>query len=125
MAAKINRIAVGVLAIVVVFSASRVSQSPRAGARPSPNPMNSVGLIEHRGRYFFVEQLMDREFRQVSQDPFVREFTINDTVAEPLTGPDFEQELPRRSHRNLLGDWKDVPARPLPWAGMNPEHHHE
>jgi hypothetical protein len=125
MAAKVNRIAVGVLAVVVVFSASRVSQSPRTGARPLPNPKNGVGLIEHRGRYYFIEQLMDPKFRQVSQDPFVREFTISNTVAEPLTGPDPEKDFSRRSYRNLLGDWGDGPARPLPWAGMNPEHHHE
>ncbi|MEK6644171.1 MAG: hypothetical protein AABZ08_09695 [Planctomycetota bacterium] len=139
MAAKINRIAVGVLAIVVVFSASRVSQSPRAGARPMPNPKNSVGLIEHRGRYFFVEQLMDPKFRQTSGDPFVQGFEADTILVEPWAGTNPEKQkawrnplsphiiyTPRLSTANLEQiESKVRDLKPFPWAGRNSVDFHD
>lgn len=51
-----------------------------------------MGLIEHRGRFYRFEDLMDPVFRATSTDPFVQTFCEPSRLADPRAGLGDERE---------------------------------
>ena len=96
MSAKLNRFAVVALAIVTIaFACSKpISRKPVATTNADTNSTqiaadsHSIGLIEHRGRFYRLEDLMNPAYRAESNDPFVRQFAPDTNVAIPWAGLD-------------------------------------
>ncbi len=107
MAAKLNRIAVVMLAVVAVACIPSIKQGPKQSAETNTNEMPNIGLLEHRGRFYRIEDLMNPAYRAESNDPFVRKFVPDTNVAIPWAGTNNDQH-PRK-------------AKPDIWAGTNPD----
>lgn len=122
MSAKLNRFAVVALAILAMALSCSKGPSPKTVATTNADnkstqfaaDSNSIGLIEHRGRFYRLEDLMNPAYRAESNDPFVRQFAPDTNVAISWAGmnPAEKERLDASSSHKSL--------RPLPWAGLNP-----
>lgn len=109
MVAKASRFAVVFLiAAAMVLSCSKnVPTRTVSKTDPDVKPAqieagsSNIGLIEHRGRFYCIEDLMDPAYRVDSNDPFVRQFAPDTNVAIPWAGLSREEKN----------------ARPSSWAG--------
>lgn len=137
MNAKVDRWVVGLLAVVAILCASRLNYVPPIGHRPLPTHENGLGLIEHRGRYYPIQQVLDPLFRQTSSDSFPSRFNGDSTyAAEAWAGMNPEEDFPRGAktmarNNSSPRELKNPPQNPrsavqsLPWAGRNPIDHHD
>ncbi len=107
MAAKFFSFAI--LSLGLIASCSQVAPQP---TRPAieRSPQKFIGVLEHRGKFYRIEDLMDPSYRAESDDPFVKGFMADSHLATPWAGrqPDTFSRLRRASGR-------------IPWAGDGPE----
>lgn len=62
------------LAVVGCAVTPKATDSGKGDAFDGVKP-SALGYLEHRGRLYRLEDLLDPRFRAASADPFVREFT--------------------------------------------------
>ena len=113
MGSRLNRFAVVVLAVVAVCSCQALRPGSASTARKTIEARPGIGMIEHRGRFYRMEDLMDPTYRAASNDKFVREFGDPKFAEWAGRGEEFSNLKAKR--RMLL-----VPAI---WAGLNQADH--
>lgn len=79
-----RRILVTSLVVAIsAFAGCSAPQQVEKGPEPAPR---SIGLVEHRGRIYRMENLMDPAYRAKSGDPFVRGFAEENNIAIEWAG---------------------------------------
>ncbi len=140
MAVRMNRFAV-VLLIITAFVYLTSCVNPLHVKTNQPTAGPGIGMIEHRGQFYRVENLMNPDKRSKSSDRFMRDFGNDPVYASPWAGMNPEEN---RTHRRASGNagrfdpihelthissqMPKTPPRslePFPWAGRNPEDLHD
>ena len=125
MSCRLNRIAAVLLAVAAVCSCQSLRTRPSTTPTKVSDGQPGIGLIEHRGRFYRMEDLMDPAYRAASSDRFVKNFGDTHLVQEWAgTSPEELLKLKRRSYSAVreLSELRS-PVRPGVWAGMSPEDH--
>src|SRR5712671_5250188 len=119
MGSKLNRIAAVLLAVVAVCSCQALRPHPGPAMGKTIDARPGIGLIEHRGRFYRMEDLMDPAFRAASNERFVKNF--GDThIVRDWAGMNPEDHL--KLQRGAVAERRRL-LRLEPWAGMNPTDH--
>lgn len=87
MARKIAAILVlGFISTGLVGCAGSVSAFPMEFLPPQPEPQDQQAFLEHRGRFYALDDLMDSEVRAKSRDKFAREFEPDKMIGVTWAG---------------------------------------
>jgi len=111
MLRRIRTIVVSVLLFaVVVYLAAAPTASP---IQPESNRSKErLGFLEHRGKRYWISDLMNPAYRAASDDPFIKQFDQGVMFA------DIREDVLRRSETTSLRS-KARETHLLPWAGRN------
>jgi hypothetical protein len=106
----------------VVISLLLIAAAIYLGSAPTTQPPryrlpDEVGFLEHRGKRYFLNDLMDPAYRAASDDLFVRQFDDAVKIADGKARGDsisIPQSVNTRRGKGMI-----------PWAGRDPDAHAE
>lgn len=120
MSSKLNRVAAVLLAVVAICSCHALRPRTASTLIKSFEKVRGLGLIEHRGKFYRLEDLMDPAYRAASSEKFVREFGATN-VANLWAGTNPEDNLRRQrceqAERLRLEPWAGLDSRI--WSGRD------